>query len=139
MTVYKAKETKDPVLEHVECHRERVECRREQVDLSKLGTYGEWRDWFKEDTMKANPLDPHHVLLDIIKDLHSTNLTRQNQILELRDQVRKEIANAAGYTDLKRARIDILGWIIRWRDSKPKKKGEWVQLIDQIYNALEHQ
>jgi hypothetical protein len=88
--------------------------------------------------MKPNPLDPYHVILELVKDLHSTNLTRQNQILELRDQNRKLMSDSAGYAEAQKTRVQILTWIRNWRERKATKI-EWVDLINQIYTELDNQ
>jgi hypothetical protein len=48
----------------------------------------------EEQRMKANPHDPHHVILDLVKDLHSTNLSRQKEIMVLREQCRQLMSDS---------------------------------------------
>jgi len=128
---FRPKETKEPRIE------------KPVFDKPVFGAVPEqlWRDLIHafEPTMKPNPHDPYHVILELIKDLHSTNLTRQKEILELRDQNRKLMSDSAGYEESKKLRLEILKWIRNWRDSKPVKKSEWVALINQIYDALDNQ
>jgi hypothetical protein len=61
----------------------------------------------KHHTMKPNPTDPHHVLLSLITDLHSTNLSRQKELLELRDQNRKLMSDSNGYRELNEDRLKV--------------------------------
>jgi hypothetical protein len=88
--------------------------------------------------MKPNPLDPYHVILELVKDLHSTNLTRQAEILDLRSQNRKLMSDSAGLAEANKTRVQILNWIRNWRERKATKI-EWVDLINQIYTELENQ
>lgn len=43
----------------------------------------------QEVNKPVDPYDPHHVTLQLVIDLQSTNLTRQKEILRLRDEVGK--------------------------------------------------
>ncbi len=87
----------------------------------------------KHHTMKPNPTDPHHVLLSLITDLHSTNLSRQKELLELRDQNRKLMSDSNGYRELSEDRLKVLAWIRLSKGSRRPNKGDLQKLLNEIY------
>lgn len=83
---FRPKETKEPRIE------------KPVFDKPVFGAVPEqlWRDLIHafEPTMKPNPIDPYHVLLDLIKDLHADRLIRQNKLVEVtenRDSLMREV------------------------------------------------
>lgn len=81
----------------------------------------------------TDPYDPHHVTLALLTDLHSTNLQRQKEILQLRSDLRSMTLESSSQRrrgdDLQRRIRVALTYITE--SKHPKGAARTLQLVRQ--------